>query len=63
MRIYIAKPDTWFKEDTEVRLIEYLHLDGDGVKYGLFEGVKERDGNLIREAEICSYEDFEIVDL
>jgi hypothetical protein len=63
MRVYIAKPNTWFKENTEVRLIEYLHIDGDGVKYGLFEGYKEREGNLIREGEVCSYEDFEIIDL
>jgi hypothetical protein len=63
MKIYIAKPNTWFKEDTEVKLIEYLHVDGDGVNYGLFEGVKEREGNLMTEAEVCSYEDFEIIDL
>lgn len=63
MKKFIAKPKTWFKEGTEARPIEYLHIDGDGVKYGLFEGHKERDGKLIYESEVCSYEDFEIIDL
>jgi len=62
MRIYIAKPNTWFKEGTEAELKEYLHIDGDNVKYGLFVGSKERDGQILIEAEVCSYEDFEIFD-
>lgn len=63
MRIYIAKSNIWFKEGTEAELMEYLHIDGDGVKYGLFEGSKERDGQITIESEVCSYEDFEILDL
>lgn len=63
MRTYIAKPNTWFKKDTEAKLIEYLHIDVDGVKYGLFEGSKERDGQITIESEVCSYEDFKIIDL
>lgn len=63
MIVFVAKPNTWFKEETEVRLIEYLDINGSGVKYGLFEGYKERDGQLIRESEVCSYDEFEIIDL
>lgn len=63
MKIYIAKPNTWFNEGTEAQLMEYLHIDGDGVKYGLFEGFKDREGKTMKEAEVCSYEDFDIIDL
>jgi hypothetical protein len=62
MKIYFAKPNTWFKEETEAQLIEYLHIDGDGNKYGLFEGYKERNGDLIIESEVCAYEDFNVID-
>lgn len=61
MKIYIAKPDTYFQEGTIVELVEYLYIDSDGVKYGLFKGYKEREGNMNCEAEVCSYEDFEII--
>ena len=60
---YIAKPNTWFEEQTEAKLVEFHHEDENGIKYGLFEGVKRRNENLLTEARICSYEDFEEVDL
>jgi hypothetical protein len=63
MIVFVAKPNTWFKQGTEAKLIEYLHDDMNGVKYGLFEGIKERDGKLMTEAEVCSYEDFDIIEL
>lgn len=66
MRKYIAKPNTWFKEGTEVRLIEYLICDKDGIKYGTFEGVRDgvNDGvsDGVRESEVCSYDEFNIID-
>jgi hypothetical protein len=62
MKRYIVKPNMWFKEKTEARLIEYLHIDGNGVKYGLFEGYREKGDHFILGAEVCSYEEFEIID-
>ena len=63
MRKYIAKPRTWFMEGTEVRLIEYLTVDKDGLQYGVFEGLREKiDGEIVRDSEVCSYEEFNIID-
>lgn len=59
---YIAKPNTWFKQGSEAKLIEYLHVDGDGNKYGLFEGIKINiDGSDIISTEVCAYDEFEII--
>jgi hypothetical protein len=68
---YIAKPNTWFKENQEVKFIEYLHLDNAGTKYGLFKGIhiiNENDKQYLNEGynindeiystEVCSYEEF-----
>lgn len=61
MKIYIAKPNTWFKEGELVKLLEYLTVDKDGIKYGVFEGRHElSNGDLRIESEVCSYEDFDI---
>jgi hypothetical protein len=63
MRIYIAKPNTWFKEGTEVRLIEYLTVDKDGLQYGVFEGLREKlNGEIVRDSEVCSYDEFNIIE-
>jgi hypothetical protein len=35
---YIARPNTWFREGYDCRLIEYLY-DHQGKKYGQFEGL------------------------
>ena len=59
---YIAKPNTWFKEGTEVKLIEYLHVDGNGNKYGLFEGIHiDNNKNDTISTEVCAYDEFEII--
>ena len=39
MTKYIAKPECWFKENTEVQLIEEYYTDGNGEKVGLFCGI------------------------
>jgi len=62
MKVYIAKPNTYFQEGSVVELVEYLHIDNDGVRYGLFKGYKLRKGNMICEAEVCSYNDFNIIE-
>jgi hypothetical protein len=63
MRIYITKPNTWFMSNTEVRLIEYLTIDKDGQKYGTFEGLRENfNGEITRQTEVCSYDEFDIID-
>lgn len=58
MTKFVAKPHTWFKEGTEVKLIGYLSIDNDGVKYGIFEG-KNKDGKLVRE--VCPYDEFDMI--
>lgn len=58
MNKYIAKPHTRFKEGTEVKLIVYITIDSDGVKYGLFQG-KNNEGKIARE--VCPYDEFDII--
>lgn len=67
MMKYIAKPDTWFDDGTEAKLIEYLYtsskqwIDGEeypGCDCGLFEGICE--GKI--DQEICGYDEFEIIE-
>lgn len=73
-KIYIAKEDSWFKTNTEAKLIEYIHNIG-AEKFGNFEGIYVvRDtpydtywrnkgheiGDEVLMSEICSYDEFEI---
>jgi hypothetical protein len=71
MAVYIAKPQTWFKEDSIVELLEYLTIDTEGNKYGLFRGIhivsiKDMSwladydiGEEVMTNEVCSYNEFE----
>lgn len=76
MNVYIAKPQTWFKEGTIAELLEYYYTDSEGQKYGLFRGtyVVEKsegydifwhnkgykEGDEVQMNEVCAYEEFEI---
>jgi len=62
MKTYIAKPNTWFKEGTKVQLIEYLTVDKDNVKYGVFEGVRDGVIGDVLCQEVCAYNEFDITD-
>ena len=53
MKKYIAKPDTWFDEGTEVEHIAVFDQN-----WGLFRGLKE--GCL--DEETCPLDEFEIVE-
>ena len=71
---FIAKRDSWFKENTRAKLVKYLYTDSEGSKSGLFEGVyivgedKDYDtfwhgkgykeGDEVTMREICSYNEF-----
>lgn len=70
---YTAKADTWFKADSEAKLIEYYYSDTDGNKYGLFHGTYVvADGNYdkfwynqgfkvgdeVQMREVCAYDEF-----
>lgn len=73
---YIAKPQTWFKADSEAELLEYYYTDGEGNKYGLFRGtyvVGEdegydkfwhrqgfKEGDEVQMNELCAYDEFSI---
>lgn len=57
MRKFIAKPNTFFKEGTEARLVEYIDLHGDKKQYGIFEGITFIGD---KKSEVCCYDDFEI---
>jgi hypothetical protein len=75
MPVYIAKPDTWFKEGTIAELEEYLFIDGNSCKHGLFRGTyvvgpnegydtywhKQgyKEGDEVQMTELCAYEEFE----
>jgi len=71
MKKYIAKKDTWFKEGTEVKFEEYLYTSSDGIKCGLFRGIRICEnaksenrtlGIEYEDGEICSYDEFDIID-
>lgn len=49
---FIAKPNTWFDEGTEVELLFDIHEN-----YGLFCGL--RNGHL--DEESCMYDEFEVI--
>lgn len=57
---YIAKPDEWFDEGTEVKLIDdyrsssAMYFGGASMNAGLFEGL--RDGKV--DQEVCSFDEF-----
>lgn len=60
---YIALPDTWFDEGTEVKLIDdYRNNDAmffnRSLDAGLFEGLV--DGCL--DQEVCPFDEFELVE-
>lgn len=61
-KIFIAKPNTWFDEGTEAKLLQHIQDPCDGdfkcPGFGLFKGFVE--GEL--DEEICNYDEFEIVD-
>lgn len=69
---YIAKKDAWFKEGTEVKLEEYLYTSGDGIKCGLFRGIRVCEnpkseankplGTEYIDGEVCSYNEFDVID-
>jgi hypothetical protein len=75
MAIYIAKPNSWFKEGTMAELLEYHYTDANGEKYGLFRGtyVVEKnegydkfwhdrgfgEGDEVQMNEVCAYSEFE----
>lgn len=61
---YVAKPDEWFDEGTEVKLIDDYRADssmyfgGPSMNAGLFEGLK--DGKV--DQEVCSFDEFDIIE-
>ncbi len=73
---YIAKKDTWFKEGTEVKLIED-YRDQNYPEIGLFEGIfviddkkwltvkqkwnNNRVGDEVIDREICNFDELEVV--
>jgi hypothetical protein len=70
---YIAKPDTWFKEGTEAKLIDDYRLEDPSLDFGLFEGIKICEnpkseshkivGEEYQDQEICFFEEFEEIDV
>lgn len=72
MKKYIAKSDTWFKAETEVKLIDDYRSDGWNA--GLFKGLRicehpEAEGGIPKGAEIlddeeiCNFDEFEIIEV
>ena len=66
---YIAKPNTWFKEGTECKLI--CPYNDEGTIGAIFSGVrvcenpeseKEELGKEYEDEEGCSYSEFEIIE-
>ena len=55
---FIAKPNTWFKEGSEAKFIECLHINGDNQLYGVFEGIRVRKGQEIIQQEVCCFDEF-----
>lgn len=49
---YIAKPNTWFDEGTEAKLL------ADCGFFGIFEGIREGKP----DEETCLYEEFEVIE-
>lgn len=74
MKKYIAKKDTWFKEGTEVKLIEKFW---DSPHIGLFEGTfviddeswlkvkshwnDKKVGDEVQDREVCNFDEFKII--
>lgn len=67
---YIAKPDTWFKEGTECKLIDDYRP---GLNSGLFEGLRicenpdveagiPKGTERVDDQEVCSFDEFIEVD-
>lgn len=54
-KIYRAKPNTWFDEGTEVKLVDDYRPK---LPCGLFCGLQ--DGKL--DEEICSFNEFKIIE-
>ena len=54
-RKFIAKPDTWYDEGTEAKLLADYGPESTG---GLFIGIK--DG--VEDEEGCSFDEFEIIE-
>jgi len=69
---FIAKKDTWFKEGTEAKLIDYYYTADDGDQVGLFQGIRVCEhppaeanfpiGSERDDQEVCCYSEFEILD-
>lgn len=61
MKRYFAKPDTWFKEGTEVEVIVDCRNDPKyPMNIGLFSGIRDSDGLL--DEEQCSFDEFDEVE-
>jgi len=54
--VFVAKKNTWFKENTKVDLIKELYTDSFGIKVGLFFGIRNLDNKV--DEEVCSYDEF-----
>lgn len=52
---FIAKPDTWFDDGTQVTLIDDYRPQ---LNVGLFEGYK--DGKI--DQECCNFDEFDIIE-
>jgi len=67
---YIAKKDTWFKENTEVELIDD-YRDFNNWNLGLFRGIricenplsenKKTKGEEYFDEEVCSFDEFGVI--
>lgn len=55
MKIYIAKPQTWFDENSKVKLIDDYRPK---MNAGLFCGFRDKK----EDEEICSFDEFIIED-
>jgi hypothetical protein len=68
-KIFIAKPNTWYKEGTECKLLQEYEENG----FGLFEGIRiaQEDyekprheiGEEYLDEEVCTYDEFYIVEI
>jgi len=77
MKKYIAKADSWFKEGTEVKLVEDYRGDN-FASIGLFEGIfvideekwlkvkqhwnNNKVGDEVIDREVCNFDEFDIIE-
>lgn len=70
---FFTKPDSWFKEKTEAKLLEYVYTNDNGIKFGIFNGTYVvgkshydtfwynkgyHNGDEVKMDEMCSYNEF-----